>query len=245
MKVHPVELRRRTLARTSMNMHFQEQAFCPAESYVQGYLSTSGDNGASAIVRHAAPGDCFALRLFERMRQVAPEQAECAGFYEYCAAGFQAGGHADDHEMLVIHLKQMAMIARAAGLDPVHCKPVCGSADVLWDILFGSFWNLVEWQAIFPSMPDDAMLLHQNRAVVLELLSSQNGALTVDQLLEDYLLVTGHQSASLVMLASFLDFSLLTWLSHFGVLSFSGGADCSVAVGLTNFGRSYLLSLDE
>jgi hypothetical protein len=114
-----------------------------------------------------------------------------------------------------------------------------GSVDVLWDILFvrSGIWLSA---MPFSSNADDAAA-HQNRAVVLSCFRRRR--CTYCRQLLEITAVTGHQSASLVMWRRFL-ISVVYWLSHFGFFPFRRRR-LLVAVGLTIFGRSYLLSLDE
>ncbi len=216
----------------------------------------------------AMPGDihnnpmelmnCFALTLARTIteRAVIKNNSTCSNsifpeeFYSACADDLiKQSSSIQDRELLIIYLKQSAHILEKSKIitkekdNSIHVEETPGKAS-LYRKLFDSFWNRLEWKTIFPSSPEAADSLYENRESFIILLTGYYDSVNVEVLANDFFDLSGICPRNDSFMISFIDFYLLTWLKHFGILEYSYTKnDDNVYVSLTESGRSLLKSI--
>jgi len=131
------------------------------------------------------------------------------------------------------YYRQTAYIMKAAGM--IKCSKGKVFADLLFesdkDIYFAlleAFWNLTEWELIFPLHSDLNMdknmvkALHYDRSIFRDiLLKERTEKVICMQEVADYFSdLTGISDRGDVDFAFFLDFYLLKWLEHFNLVKY-------------------------
>ena len=157
----------------------------------------------------------------------------------------------NDDDLVLIHIKQMVLILRAAGLvvnrDNVVAvteKEICDEA--LFFRLLNAFWNNVAWDAIFPSNPEAARNLKEERHILKDLLLRYGGYVEVDSFSNDFFELTGLTTRNNIFLISFMDFYVYTWLRHFNILTYrQSSQNAPVTFFLTDEGKRLLASLNN
>jgi len=168
-------------------------------------------------------------------------------FYRECAGDLLDKDFARpiDDELLLIYVKQLVIIMRESGLLEndmgVASIRMPGSVPEYFKILFNGFWNKCKWADIFPSAPDAAAEIQATRTIFIDLLCNSGNEVAVEKLANDFFEMTGFADINNAFLISFLDFYLVTWLNHFGLVSyrFSGVHD-PVSITMSKFGRWFL-----
>ena len=171
-------------------------------------------------------------------------------FYSRCADDLiRLNSSVQERDLLVIYLKQSVHILEESGIIYIDENKIVSAekglaGERLYRRLFNSFWNELDWKAIFPSSPEAAQSLHENRYVLAELLSGSYSAVSIEVLANDFFDVTGICSRNDFFMISFLDFYLLTWFKHFGIVEYSSNSnDGLVYVAPTDDGRTALKAL--
>ncbi len=237
----------------------------PATTSEKDIFSTVTDMGMilhdQKITLSSSFTDCFACdiaRLLMNAVDAAPSLPEGPlpeAFYEGVTdiaggEGFldETGG---DRELFCIHLKQMIHILRACGL--VYCsdgRTSVSDSDLsgraLYFRLLDSFWNAVSWQDIFPSDEDAALALYEERSIMQDLLLRKREQVTVDDLTNEFFELTGFSDENNLMLISFIDFYLYTWLKHFNILKYRKSTGrAPVTLSLSDEGRKLLAACNN
>lgn len=171
-------------------------------------------------------------------------------FYSECADEvMEKSSLVDDRELVVIYLKQSVHMLEMSGIlfadkdSIIHVKKGL-SDERIYRSLINSFWNRVDWKTIFPSSPESAALLHQNRELFADLLCGYYGPVNIEALSNDFFDLTEITFRNDYFMISFIDFYLLTWLKHFGIIEYhNNSADNIVNIYLTESGRPRLKSL--
>ena len=223
---------------------------------------------AATTFYSAMPGDvynnpmelknCFALTLAHTIIERAaiknnianPDSIFPEEFYSACADDLiEQSSSIQDRELLIIYLKQSAHILEKSGIivkekdNSIHIAEVQSKLS-LYRKIFDSFWNRLEWRTIFPSSPEAADSLYENRESFIALLSGYYESVNVEVLANDFFDLSGICPKNDSFMISFIDFYLLTWLKHFGILEYSYTKnDDNVYVSLTESGRSLLKSI--
>lgn len=154
-----------------------------------------------------------------------------------------------DRELLIIYLKQIVHILKESGIIYADDKNFISadeglSSERLYRRLLESFWNEVDWQTIFPSSPESARSLHKNREVFAELLAGTYGMVSLEDLANDFFDITEICSRNDFFMISFIDFYLLTWLKHFGIVEYISSSNNGVVhLSLADKGSTILNSL--
>lgn len=216
----------------------------------------------------AMPGDiysnpmefnnCFALTLARTVIDRAILQKNIASenfmfpedFYSACADDLLTlNPSVQDRELLLIYLKQSVHILEKSQIiikeddNSIHIKDGL-SKETLYRKIFNSFWNSLEWKEIFPSSPEAADSLYENRESFIALLSGYYGEVNIEALANDFFDLSEICPRNDSFMTSFIDFYLLTWLKHFGILEYSSAEnDEAVYVYLTESGRSLLKTI--
>jgi hypothetical protein len=202
--------------------------------------------------------NCFALTLagviIERLSAEKTAALEnrifSEDFYIRCADDLlQLNSSLSERDLLIIYLKQSVHILEECGIIYTDDNKIVSAekgltVERLYRRLFNSFWNELDWKSIFPSSPEAAQSLQENRYPFAELLSGSYSAVSIEVLANDFFEVTGICARNDFFMISFLDFYLLTWLRHFGIVEYSSSSkDGLVYVTLTDAGRTLLKSL--
>lgn len=184
-------------------------------------------------------GKTFSIRKDERMGK---------RFYALCleTASPEIRRGVEDAGLFEIYLKQAVIIIRKSGLffkkrGVARVQNGGIPAKNIFLELFYSFWDRVEWEEIFPSNPSAAKSLKRDRNILIDLILRHDGAFRIDEIANEFFEFVGFSGKNNLYLISFLDFSLFTWLSHFGILRYLNGRDDEpVCVEITEMGRSLL-----
>jgi len=167
-------------------------------------------------------------------------------FYNSCVDAYCGGAHlsADEHELLVIHAKQIMIMLRHLGVI-VYDNGKVGAAveNICYNALFNSFWNKSQWSSLFPSLEPVAEAMQDDRFLLAELLLSRGERFLVDEIASEYFM--GASSVKEMLLyVSFFDYSFFTWMRNFGIVSLCESRDGRVYAELTPWGRSFLSSIE-
>ena len=200
--------------------------------------------------------DCFALQLAEVITEkitteriiVNRDKSFSSIFYNQLASSLNTTAPANDTEILVIYLKQMVNIMRSAGLisdrdGQAFITEIFSGNEKLYPVLLRSFWNECDWRVIFPSSPESAEKIHDNRDAFLELLLGTLSEVSVEEICSDFFNTTGICDVNDYFMISFVDFYLLTWLRHFGIIEYNAREDHDIVlVSVSDYGRKVLNS---
>jgi len=198
--------------------------------------------------------DCYALRLagviIERLipGDAAVDKDGSFGdeFYLALAKSVPADDMINDRELVVIYLKQMMNIMKSCGVVAVSKNKASIpdghlSTDKLYMKLLSAFWNETDWSEIFPSSPETAQALFENREIFIDYLEGFFTKVNVEDFANDFFEMTDIASNSDFFKISFLDFYLLTWLRHFGIIDYTMSADSDVvSIMLNDYGREVI-----
>ena len=175
-------------------------------------------------------------------------------FYEYCREALIDSGIADeidDTDLIIIYLKQLMIIMRHGNFlqnfkGIARIKRDILSNNTMFLTLFYSFWNNVQWEDIFPSLPNAARELKRNRQVMIDLMVNQAGMFRIDRVTNDFFINDTFSGKRDIYLISFLDFYFFTWLKFFGITRYLLDLpDEPVQVELTEYGRIFLKHIQQ
>jgi hypothetical protein len=201
--------------------------------------------------------DCFALQLAEVITEkitteriiINRDRSFSTAFYSQLADSLKNTSQVNDSELLVIYLKQMVNIMRSADLisdrdGQAFITEIFSGKEVLYPVLLRAFWNECDWRIIFPSSPEAAEKIHDNRDAFLEILRAALTDVSVEELASDFFTATGICEANDYFMISFVDFYLITWLKHFGIIEYESNGDHDIVlVTVNDYGRKVLNSL--
>jgi len=217
-----------------------------------GYLNSAEEDHADPAI----PG-CFAVRLAHSLiNAIAGKRCDLTaqgrfknGFFRYCVQMAHESGLAeeiDDDELLIIYIKQCLHLLKASGI----VRRVKGLATItettlssrtLFYRLFNAFWDRVNWEDIFPSDAGSARELKTCRSLLKDLVLRHYGAVSVNDIANEFFDMTGFSARNDLLATSFLDFYFFTWLSHFGIVRYSRGREFQpVRITVTEAGRACL-----
>lgn len=220
------------------------------ESINRFYSSIGGsETGCQMNIR-----DCYALKLADEIRKriqsgnssTDKEGSFSEEFYTELAAYVQDDEPQQDEDLAVIYLKQMMNVMKSCGIvkiDKGRASAVeSGMArERLYFKLLKSFWNETDWTEIFPSSPDAARKLFANREVFIGFLEEFYTKVSVEDLANDYFEMTEIATRNDFFMISFLDFYLLTWLRHFGIIDYNASSNSEVVhIMLNDYGREII-----
>lgn len=152
----------------------------------------------------------------------------------------------NDKELLLLFLKQLTLILKNTTIldNPNEFFPVNNSSYYniqLYLKMLNSFWNKMNWDLLFPSMPEAATKLMINKKLLINLILRKKTKFRIDTIANAFLKSSGLGRANDLLLISFLDFGIFTWLGHFGIINYLNGSDMDpVFVELTKHGRRML-----
>ncbi len=200
--------------------------------------------------------DCFALRLCRYLHDKIDADntlRESSGSFPeefYLSSLHDATlDEVDDPELMLIYMKQMVHLMRGAEL--ISCEQGSGtkreaplSDTALYMKLFHSFWFYTNWEEIFPSDPHAAAELYESRTFIRDLILGCEKKTRISAFSNNLFELTGFAEKNDIFRISFLDFYLLTWLKHFGVMRYYADTRNSpVSMQLTDTGRKLFSNL--
>ncbi|HEY1405368.1 MAG TPA: hypothetical protein VF857_02040 [Spirochaetota bacterium] len=170
----------------------------------------------------------------------------CDRFYDACVKEIVASDIADaDVELQVIYAKQMMMLLKKCGIVSTDGKKYRVNDHLLsYEKLFNAFWNSVSWNDFFPSMPETAIQMWDERSLLLELLNSQQDVFCVDDLASDYFSDYRKSFKDQLLYISFFDFSFFAWMRNFGIVEYVEENDGRVKARVTSWGKYFISRID-
>lgn len=201
--------------------------------------------------------DCFALALAEAIiekittERIIVQKDNSLGnkFYSDLTASLKDSAATNDTEILTIFLKQMVNILRAGNLisekeGQAYVTGIFTGKEILYPRLLRSFWNECDWTEIFPSSPEAAEQIHDNREAFLELVKGAVSETSVEEISSDFFTTTGICEPNDYFMISFVDFYLLTWLKHFGIIEYNIKGDHEIVyISVNEYCRKILNTL--
>ncbi len=153
---------------------------------------------------------------------------------------FEREDNVSDKELLVIYLKQTVHMLREKGLifeqsGLVRASDSSISSEKLYKELINSFWNVVDWKGIFPSSPEAAEKVYENKNTFIELLLEYYTEVRADDLAGDFLEIADISEKDDQFLISFMGFYLFSWFANFGIIDYV----------VSDSGDDYYLSVDD
>ncbi len=164
-------------------------------------------------------------------------------FYSLCVDTLLDGPLANyDPDLLVIYCKQTVIMLKTAGIINEQSMDTVNVVE-LYQRLFSAFWNKCNWKNLFPSGGYISNDIKNNRQLLLDIILSSNKPVQLDSIARTYFELTGIANPYDLFAISLLDFSVITWLSFFGIIEYvHSAADMPVTIALTN-GAYYLVQL--
>ncbi len=213
------------------------------------YLSHINDDASSAKI------SCRALTLAKEIINTIRNENVISkkgllpeSFYSNIAIKLIESSDDNDRELIIIHLKQTVLILKSAGIiiTEKNKASISGGSvndEVLYNVMFNSFWNITSWDKIFPSNEESARELHRNRNIFKDLIL-KSGKSSISKTANDFFDLTGFADNNDMFHISFIDFYLITWLSHFGIIRLSSeNLNSPVLIELTERGNLLLNSI--
>jgi hypothetical protein len=214
------------------------------------YLPWSSINSGSAT----AIKNSFAMRLAKTILQNIDKKSAniklnkilSSNFYHICLNNLS--NTVDDKELLELYLKQLYLILKNTSVfdNPEKFVPVNNTLFnynyiQLYFNMLNSFWHKMNWDLLFPSMPETAMDLKINKKILIDLLLRKKDKFRIDKIANEFFKSSGLGRANDLLLISFLDFGIFTWLDHFGIINYLNGSDIDpVFIKVTEHGRMML-----
>jgi hypothetical protein len=228
-------------------------AFEPSLSETSYPFSTSNLVADYSLLSDDSPAVKAARLLLEKVEELRPPRNGGSlfkkNFYDEClSSGIDLLQYFSDGELLEIFLKQLSMILENSGCVYSDGKVMYADLKKFHSapgrILFESFWEYHDWKSIFPSMPDLAHLLQQEKYLFIETLLQYGSEQSIGQIAEEFFISAGVNINSRLMAVSFIDYSILSWLNRFSIVEFCGSGGMPL-MKITSDGRSFLESLDS
>lgn len=139
-----------------------------------------------------------------------------------------------DPDLLVIYCKQTVIMLKAAGIINENSVETVNAIE-LYRRLFSAFWNKCNWRSLFPSGGYISNDIKNNRQLLLDIILSLNTPVQLDSIARTYFELTGIAKPNDLFAISLLDFSVITWLSFFGIIEYiHTGTNMPVTIALTN-----------
>lgn len=163
-------------------------------------------------------------------------------FYDECVGKIMSTSVCDiDADLQTIYAKQMMMLFKQSGVVTVENSKVRIHEESLsYESLFRAFWDKVSWCDYFPSMPDTARQMNEERFLLVELLLGQHDVFCVDDMAREYFAGSHILKADMLLYVSFFDFSFFSWIRHFGLVEYVDDSDGRVKAAVTAWGRQFL-----
>ncbi len=199
--------------------------------------------------------DCYTLTLANAIIDKLSSEKVIAGkgnslpekFYDEIAETLLQEN--SDKELNIIYLKQLANVMKRGGLILFKDKSAVVSESFqdrnsLYFRLLQSFWNETDWSDIFPSSPEAAVKLYENRNSFSELIQGFYTEVSVEDFSNDFFEMTDIAERNDYFMISFLDFYLIAWLRNFGIIDYSSRTNTEIIyLSIHDYGREILRKL--
>jgi hypothetical protein len=192
---------------------------------------------------------CFAMKLAgfiinffgDKKYALSKENSLPESFYRKCltaAKNEEAIAAIDDN--LLISMKQMMHMLRAAGIARIKNGKTFmeysgGVSASLYFQILDAFWNKLNWPNIFPSDPEAAGNLMNDRMIMIDIMA-HNGRMDINTLANEFFDLTGFAAPNDIHAISFIDFYMLFWLKNFDIINYYD-IDGKISVELTAAGK--------
>jgi hypothetical protein len=203
---------------------------------------------------------CFAVRLARFLIEIVSNNAFAlnrAGyfkknFYTFClqkASGHLPSQETHDTGLLIIYIKQCLLLLRLCGiLTNERGYARIAEREIprnsLYFRLFDALWDRADWEALFPSDADSARELKKIKNILVDLILNHRGRTRLDRVTNEFFDMTGFATGDDLVMISFLDFYLFTWLNHFGMITYvHAPVYAPVCISVTEAGRKILNSV--
>lgn len=156
-------------------------------------------------------------------------------FYSLCVDKLLDGSLANyDPDLLVIYCKQTVIMLKMADIANENFVKAVNPVE-LYRRLFIAFWNKCNWKNLFPSGGYISNDIRNNRQLLLDMILSSDKPVQLDLIARTYFELTGIAKPHDLFAISLLDFSVITWLSFFGIIEYVHTAsDSPVTIAVTN-----------
>lgn len=153
-----------------------------------------------------------------------------------------------NEDLALIYSKQMMMLLKSDQIivqcDNLLVVKKSPASHTLRHNLFFAFWGKIDWKDLFPSVPEYADLLFSHRLLLVEELLYLDQENSIDSVADEFLLESNACCKDELLFVSYLDFTVLTWLAHFGFINYRKGSSYDrVMINLTDAGRNAFRNL--
>ena len=138
-----------------------------------------------------------------------------------------------DSDLLTIYCKQTVIILKVAGIINDN-KIIEVDNEELYRQMFLAFWNTCNWKSLFPSGGYISNEIKASRQLLLDIIANSNNSVQLDEVAQTFFELTGIAKYNDLFAVSLLDFSVITWLSFFGIVEYvDNSLDKPVTIALT------------
>lgn len=138
-----------------------------------------------------------------------------------------------DSDLLTIYCKQTVIILKVAGIINDN-KIIEVDNEELYRQMFLAFWNTCNWKSLFPSGGYISNEIKASRQLLLDIIANSNNSVRLDEVAQTFFELTGIAKYNDLFAVSLLDFSVITWLSFFGIVEYvDNSLDKPVTIALT------------
>ncbi|MBP8988434.1 MAG: hypothetical protein KBG92_11570 [Spirochaetes bacterium] len=157
-----------------------------------------------------------------------------ADFYSQCVNSLLSNPLLQyDSDLLTIYCKQTVIILKVAGIINEN-KIMEINSDDLYRQMFLAFWNKCNWKSLFPSGGYISNEIKNSRQLLLDIIVNTNKSVQLDEVAQTFFELTGIAKYNDLFAVSLLDFSVITWLSFFGIIRYTENSfDKPVTIALT------------
>ena len=157
-----------------------------------------------------------------------------ADFYSQCVNNLLSNPLLQyDSDLLTIYCKQTVIILKVAGIINDN-KIIEVDNEELYRQMFLAFWNKCNWKSLFPSGGYISNEIKASRQLLLDIIVNSNNSVRLDEVAQTFFELTGIAKYNDLFAVSLLDFSVITWLSFFGIVEYvDNSLDKPVTIALT------------
>lgn len=210
------------------------------------------------IARKSELDSCFAVRLagnlleYLKTGEIKLTKDKCLPqtFYDRFVKNYQTQNSGIDDELIEIYTKQCVLMLKKSGIistEGSRVRIVKRNDNVpLYLEIFEAFWNKNDWDSLFPSSTRAARELKTKRFLFINHILKIRDKTRVESLVNGFFTDTGMAEKNNLFMISFIDFYLLTWFTHFGLIQYrSEDKDKAVYIEVTETGRELLKQLSR
>lgn len=151
----------------------------------------------------------------------------------------------DDDEIVEIYAKQIIILMKKLNAIYLQSGRVKINENFDWSDydqkIIKAFWEYPDWSELFPSLPDVAKKVSTNIDQLKEIMLGHEYPQYIDKLSIEFFNKTSIYMRNEMLLISFLDFSVFSWLSLLGIINYiKVPGNNYVMIELTSYGRKVL-----